>query len=180
MNVRDRLSEGWARISDMVRLFVVTTTSPLLWGITGFSDGTETETDELQVYQTCGFLSRPEAGANVEAIAVNVNGGDHHVIVACRDDAAVRRVVEALGLGHGVAHVYNGTNALSVTPDGIEAKSLTGTAVALATLEDLNALRDWIQTTMVLPVSGAAAGPLGPPPALQAPIANGTSVLKGE
>lgn len=52
-----------------------------------------------------------------------------------------------------------------------------GTPVELATKADVQALRDYIQNTMTLPVSGATAGPIAAP---VAPNPTGTLVLKAE
>lgn len=52
-----------------------------------------------------------------------------------------------------------------------------GSAESLATKADLQALTDYINNDMVLPVSGASAGPLPTPPA---PDPAGTTILKAE
>lgn len=197
MSYADRISSAVSRVSDMARKFVVTAASEaLIWAVEGFSDDEDIEVDKQQVYQHYGFLSRPEDGSNTEAISVAINANDQHVIIACRDDAAVRRVVSALGLDGGTVHVYNAHHAVSVTADAIEAKSLEGTAAEVAfksDVDNVNARVAAVESSLnalivkynghTQAVSGAAAGApvlFQATPSSSSATVNGTAVFKAE
>jgi hypothetical protein len=164
--LRDRTSALHARIADLARrVFPKSTAEALRWIVQGYDAEDE---DEHDVFHGAGFASRPAAGSNAEALAVAVNGGDHHVIVATRDADTLRAVVAKLGLEAGEAIVFSAGVALKCSADKVRAQSLEGAAAAVAFKSELVAVQgrlDAIETNLRthLHVSAAAGLPTGAP-----------------
>jgi phage gp45-like len=133
--LRDRTNGLHARIADLARrVFPKGTTDVLRWLVQGYAAEDE---DALEVFHGTGFAARPAAGSNAEALAVAVNGGDHHVIVATRDADTLLRVVEKLGLEAGEAIVFSAGVAVKCSADKIRAQSLEGAEAAVAFKSEL-------------------------------------------
>lgn len=114
-----RVTELFARITDMVRRFVPTSTAdPTRWQVEGFVDGDETERDDLDVFQGIGFASRPPDGAAAECVAVAVNARDHHVIVATRDASTTQAVIAEVQLEMDETVVFTSNSIVKITADG--------------------------------------------------------------
>lgn len=176
---------------SMVRRLAIAATSRVLWQLTGVRnlDGT-TEALSVEVFPGIGFFARPPAGSKPEAIVVNVGGANAPAAVATRDEQTRKAVAD---LAEDEAAMFNSTGGVFVKADGtIHARSAGGSAVPLATLADLEALRTYVlnqfstATGHTHVVSGAAtttttsvAAP-GTPPAVAPPTPAGTSVLRGE
>jgi len=162
--------------AGLIRRMVVTRTTSALWQITGHTllDGT-TETREAENFAGgAGFYSRPSADEDVEAVIAFPGGAGSPIIVATRQEA-VRRVIAA-DLAADETQLHNSTTLIRIMADGtVEIRSRLGTAIPLATKADLDALADWIHTTMVVNATGATAGTTNDPP-----DADGTQVLKAE
>lgn len=164
----------WRGVAGMLRRMLVRFTTKGIWQLDGYSRLREVTLAE--VFQGVGFWARPPAGVQVEAVVLQIGGSDHPVVVALRDEATRKAVADALLADEAVQ--YNSLARVHVQADGtIEARSHGGTALALATKADLQALRDWIHTTMVVitPSGNSTAGTTTPPPSPA-----GTTVLKGE
>ncbi len=141
MRLRERTNGVSARIADIVlRVIPKNTADALRWITRGYDD----EDDEQEVFHGAGFAARPASGSNAEALAVAVNGFDHHVIVATRDADTLRRVIDALGLDAGEAIVFSTGTAVKCTDTRIVAKSLEGLAQFLALKTDVDAIWDYL------------------------------------
>jgi hypothetical protein len=181
----DKTSELSARIAHMVlRVFPTDAGDALRWIVRSFG-----EEDEQDVFLGAGFAAQPAAGANAEAIAVAVNGYDHHVIVATRDADTLRRVVAAVGLEAGEAMVYSAATVLKCTEGKVLAQSLEGTPSPLARKSDVQEVWDYLAmqfdpaTGHKHTVSGAATTVIAPsstPSAISVGEPTGTQVLEGE
>lgn len=138
--LNDKTSALSARIADLVlRVFPRNTADVLRWIIT-----THGEEDTQDVFHGMGFAARPAAGANAEAIAVAVNGYDHHVIVATRDADTLRRVIAKIGLELGEAMVFSSGTVLKCSAGKIRAQSHDGTPSPLALKSDVQAIWDYL------------------------------------
>ena len=114
-----RASERWARLTDMVRRFTVTNTGgDTTWSVEGFRDADDTERDQLDVFHGIGHAARPPADTDTEAIAVNVNARDHHVIVATRDADTLQTVISQVGLAPDETIVFTSNAVLKLTAAG--------------------------------------------------------------
>lgn len=141
MRLRDRTTGVAARIADLVlRVIPKNTADVLRWVTRGYDD----EDDEQEVFHGVGFAARPAAGSNAEAIAVAVNGFDHHVVIATRDADTLRRVIEALGLAEGEAIVFSSGTAVKCSASKIIAKTMDGTAAALAFKSDVDEVWEYL------------------------------------
>jgi len=164
------------RAFGAVRRMIVTLSSGVLWQLAGvrLPDGT-TEARKAEVFGGIGFASRPSSSGKPEAIAIAVGDANTPVIVGLRDEKTRAAVAGALGLDETA--MFNTVAIMLIKSDGtIEARSPGGTAVALATKADLDALASFVQA-MTLPVSGATAGPPAPN---TVPTPSGTSTFKAE
>lgn len=129
--------------------------------------------DSAEHFQPYGFSSIPLPGA--EAVVAFPNGDRSHPLVLA---AADRRYRPTGGQG-GEVTLYNNANARVILKANgtIEIRSSGGTAVALATKADIDALKTWASTH--IHTSGGPGNPTTAPTA-PPPSAAGTSKLKGE
>jgi len=184
-DLRARNGRSETRLRGLVRRMLITA-SDALWKVAGHEDAYgNAENDELEAFTRVGFYSRPAAGARAEAIVVKVGGeSGHPVLIASRDQDLIRAIADAVGgFGEDEAAIFN-SSALVRCRDGIvEACSPGGTAVALATKADVEALRATFNThTHPCSATTGGGGSLGvtsAPDTLASPPA-GTSVLRGE
>lgn len=163
-----------AKLKGALRRMAITATHGAIWRLAGYRmpNGT-TETMPAEVFSGIGFFARPPKGADAEAAVVNIGGATAPVIVATRDEATRRAVAGAIADDETAVH--NSKAIMIIKADGtIEARSPGGIAQPLATLADVQALRDYVANLLV-GGSGSAAAPPG-----LVPTPTGTTKLKGE
>lgn len=139
----------------------------------------EEDVDDAEHHQPYGFSSVPLEGA--EAVVVFPNGDRAHALVVAVSDRRYRPT----GGQPGEVTLYNNANArVILKADGtIEARSAGGTAVALATKADVQALRDALTAhthafgTLAC-TGGTISGAVAVGPTLSSPT--GTSKFKAE
>lgn len=158
--LRDRLSDVQLRLSNVVRHVAIGDASALEWVLEGLSDDEgNIENPKADVFAGVGFMSRPRAKVETEAVVLNVAGDQNHpLIVGSRDPELDQKFVKAESPGHDMSALYNSLATLHVLPDGtIVARSLGGTAVPLALKSDLtNFITNTFDThTHLDPVSGS-------------------------
>jgi phage gp45-like len=142
------------------------------WQVGGYEG--EREAD-VPVFGGIGFHSRPADGGNAEAILLKVGAaGGHSVIVATRDEGT------RLELEADETAIFTSTSKVLVKADGtIEIGTIDGTAVALATKADVEAVVDAITNAVPLANDGGAQLQTQIVAALSGfPV--GTTKLKGE
>jgi hypothetical protein len=156
------------------------------------ADG-DVESDSMHVCQGVGQVAVPAAPGDVSAIVVFVGGdGDYPYAVALRDLRAQQAANDA-GINTDAWLAFTSSLFLIMKDGVIEARSRSGTAVALATKADHDALRDWVRnqfsaagghthvvvgagTTTIATVAAPGTSPAPSVP----PTATGTTVLKAE
>jgi hypothetical protein len=169
-------------LAGLIRRMAVTLTSGTLWRAVGhlLLDRSQ-ETKDAEVFGSLGFYSRPAAGANAEVIVVHPGGSANAVIVATRDEA-LRKLIDGQ-LGPDGAAMCNRATIILCKSDGtVEIRALGGSAAALATKADIDALKTWAltHTHVVAGVTAGAAAVTSAGPLPTPPSASGTSVLKGQ
>lgn len=174
-DLRERLWQ--AARQSLIRRFRVAASAGVQWLLEGHEDlDGNLERDEVEVFSGIGFYARPAAGHRSEAIVALVGGEPGHpVVVATRDQDGVKAIGD---LAEDETASFTSKAIVKILADGsVEIRSLGGVAVPLATKDDLDALRNYIQTELTLPVTGATAGPIAAP---LAPMATGTTTLRAE
>jgi phage gp45-like len=166
-----------------IRRMAVTVTSRARWQVTGYTIDGDTETQQAEPFTGIGFYARPPASGKPEAIVVSAAGAKSPAIVAVRDEKT--RAAVAGNVGADEAMMFGSTALVHVTAGGtVEARAPGGTAVALATLADVQALREAFNNHVHILTIAAAAGAGGTgtaaPTATPAPAPAGTTVLKGQ
>lgn len=159
-----------------VRRLAIVATSRVLWQLSGVRnlDGT-TEALNVEVFPGIGFYARPRSTAKAEAVMVNVGGANASAVVATRDEGTRKAVAD---LAEDEAAMFNSQAVVHVTGAHVDVRTPGGTAVALATLADLEALRAWLlEHTHGGVSSGAAFTAVAVP---DPPSPAGTLVLRGE
>lgn len=147
----------WRKVTGAIRRMVVDVTTKAAWRVLGYQlpDGSR-EQAAAEVFPGVGFYSRPPTDVEAEVIVLNVGGAEHRVIIATRDEATRKAVAGALKANETA--LFNSAAIVYLKDDGtIEARSAAGTAVPLATLADLQALRDAFTAWVVAPTDGGAA-----------------------
>lgn len=171
--MRQALDPFRASVTTMARRMVVTLSSRALWQLAGYRAPDVSEVlSGVEVFAGIGFHSRPPSSGKPEAIVIML-GADATtpVVVAVRDEAT-RAAVAALLENESM--VFNTLACMHVTQSGkVEARSVEGVAVPLATLADMQALRTWLLAHTH--TSGGSGTPSTPPP-----VPTGTAVLRGE
>lgn len=178
-------------LKGMVRRLAVTLAEGGIWQVLGQHGGAGgDETNDVELFGGIGFHSRPPSSGKPEAIAVAVGGAKHQAIVATRDEATRQAV--AGDLQEDGAAIFNSQAIVRVEGSRIEARSATGNASPVATLADLQALRDYVDaqlsatgghthtvaggtTTAIVTVVSGTTPPTHPPPA-----PNGTEIFQAE
>lgn len=180
-------NEVW--LDNLVRRFTIRATLKGVARLLGYKDDEgNQEEDEADVFPGVGFWARPVDGRG-EAIRLLLAHG-HSVVVATRDERTRTALEAHVQLAPGETAIFSGAAVVVCRKDGtIEARSWAGTAVPLATLADLQELRDWIAARFD-PLSGhthsaSGSGPPAPPPPpnptnLVPPHPTGTTKLRGE
>lgn len=133
------------RFLGAARRYAVEFTSGVKWVLRGHDKVSERL--EAEVFGNLGSFSRPPADASTkpEVISLNIAGSRHPVIIASRDERALRLVRDALGgaIPADSAGIHNTAAMVYVAPGGtIEARTLGGVAQPLVTEAGWNALRD--------------------------------------
>ncbi len=181
-----------------LRRMAIKVTSKALWQVIGHRllDGSR-ETRDAEVFYGIGIWARPKSSEKAEALVAFLGGASGApVVVATRNEDA-RRAVEAVigSLKEGEAILYgsSGLPFVHVKDDQtVEVRKAGGTAVALATLAELTALRDYVRNQFsssaghTHAVSGAVTttiatvGSPGGAPTVSPATPTGTSVIKGQ
>ena len=114
-----RTGEMGARLANIARRFVaIDSANPLRWFVRGFQVGNDEETDAVDVFGGVGYAARPPAKAETEAIAVAINGRDHHVVVAVRDADTLQAVIDDIGLSADETAIFTSKAVVKLTADG--------------------------------------------------------------
>lgn len=161
-----------------LRRMIVTRSSSSIYQVTGHTLlDADTETKDAEHFGAVGFSSRPSSDEDTEAIVAFVGGPGNPIIVATRQEA-VRKSM-SVGLLADETQLHNSLVLIRIKSNGtVEIRTKAGTASPLATLDDLQELRDWIHDDMVIAVPSAGSSTPGtttPPP-----TPAGTSVLKAQ
>lgn len=174
------------RFGSLIRRMTVTVTSRPIWKLLGVRGFAGDEVVDAEAFLGIGFYARPPASGKPEAIVVNVGDAKAPIVVAARDEKTFANIRTLLGANRpaaGEVVVFNANVVVYLKSDGaVEIRTPSGTAKRLATIDDLEALRNWaashthpVATTgSSTAQTGTAAAPAAPPePA-------GTTVLRGE
>lgn len=183
--LRARTSGLVPMLESIARRMTLAASSAVLWALEGVVDGDGTvERDEAEVFSGIGFYARPKAGDKAEVVVLRIGGeSDHGVIIATRNLDGIKRIGT---LGEDESIVFNSQVMVKVTAAGeILAGSIGGSFGPLATLADIDALRNWVATHTHGGVTAGGAvtqAPTGavPPTPLAPPTASGTQKLKAE
>jgi phage gp45-like len=152
------LGEHARRLAGMARRFVVTLSTKAIWQLKGHTlPNGVIETRQAEVFSGIGFYSRPADGGKPEAFAIFTgDGGGNPVVVATRDEAT--RAASVGDLAAGETAIYTDKAVVIVKADGsIEARSVGGVAVELATKADLAKLESAILGATVVGGDGGAS-----------------------
>lgn len=164
------------RAFGAIRRFAIALTDTAIWQVAGvlMPDGREAMRAEL--FGSVGIFARPPTGAEVDAIGVMVGDATTPTLVGVRDEQTRAAVVGDLKPDETA--LYNSKALVHAKDDGrIQARSVGGTAKRLATVEDIENLRDWIANTMVVvtPSGNSTPGTFNVPPS-----ADGTQIFEAE
>ncbi len=148
------------------------------WSLEGHQDSDgNTELEDAEVFQEVGFFSRPKTSDRAEVIAVKVGmRSNHPVIVATRSQDGVARLGKTTD--DETIVFTSGLMVRLTQADGkIYIGSIGGTLQALATKDDIDALKDWAAGHTH--TSGGSGSPTSAP-LTTPPSATGTTKLKAE
>lgn len=165
-----------------IRRMAIKLTSRATWQMIGhiLLDG-KPETQNVDVFPGVGFYARPKDSGRAEAIVVHPGGGAAHAVaVATRDMDSQKKAT--VGIKENETQMHNDQALVRCTAEGkVEARSIAGTAVELATKEDLQNLVDYIKNEMVIvtPSGNSTPGVAGSP-SPQPPNPTGTTKFKAE
>lgn len=143
-------------VAGMIRRMGVKLTEGTLWQAVGhlLGDNRTKETRDAEVFGTLGFYSRPKPGANAEVVVVFPGGSSNPVIIGTRDEELRATVAN---LNQGETAMCNRATIILCKPDGtVEIRLPTGTAMELATKQDLAILRDAISSAVIAVGGGGA------------------------
>lgn len=170
-------------VAGMIRRMGVKLTEGTLWQAVGhlLSDNRTRETRDAEVFGTIGFYSRPKPGANAEVVVVFPGGSSNPVIIGTRDEELRATVAN---LNQGETAMCNRATIILCKPDGtVEIRTPGGTALALPTLADHNALRAAFNAhvhTSASPGNPTSIPVPGPTPLIPVASPSGTTVLKAQ
>lgn len=184
--LRDVVDPLRNRVLGAIRRVAVTLAGArAIWQVAGYRlPAGAISTDEVfnaELFGGIGFHARPPTGGKPEAIVLMVGAdSDHPVIVAIRDEATRAAVANALKADETM--LFNSKCIIHAKDDGtVEVRTPNGVAVPLATLADVQAIRNALHNhghTYIAPGSGGSAATTTDNPAVPAPA--GTTVLKGQ
>lgn len=174
----DELSPLRKKLDGLVRRMTVRLTSKTLWQLAGFKIDGRLQTIFAELFTGIGITARPPEGSKAEAMVINVGDADHPAIIGTRDEATRAKVAGALKADETM--LFNSKAVVHVKADEtVEVRKPGGIAVPLATKADLQALRDYIENTMVITCPAGTSTP-GTSDVNGPPDPDGTAVLKGE
>jgi len=170
------------RIGNLCRRVVLALTDGGLWQADGYEG--EARADGVEAFQGIGYASRPSATAvtdgDAEAILLHVGGKSGHPVIVATRDESIR-----VELDEDETAIFNSQAIVKIKSDGtIEASSIGGSPVALATKADVDSIVKVLTTWIPIAADGGAALKtasvleFGAHPTNTVPA--GTSVLKGE
>ena len=162
----------------LVRRLAITIAKGTKWQMRGQKGGDGgDEVLEIEIFQGIGFFARPPAsGTHPQAIATSIGSPKHQVAVAFRDEG-VRQAIDAQ-VPDDASAMFNTVAIFVIKPDGsLEARTIGGTALSLATKADIDALRSWASSHFH--TGGTIFGNTGSP-TVAPPSATGTLRFKAE
>ena len=139
------------------------------------------EEDLADSFQPVGMVSRPPIEGTVESLTAFVGGNATHPVQVATLDHGRQAVIDVEGLGADETIIYTSSVVIKLSNGKIEIGTVGGTKETLATLADVEAVRD----TFLTHIHTNAGGPTGSPqdsgqsPILSIPL-SGTQVLKAE
>lgn len=192
---RAKASRMMLRMANLAGRAVFAATAGGRWLVRGYESAEDIEGEHapaVEVFQGLHIYARPASSDNAEGVLLNIGAeANHPVIAALRNEDARKRFVAAAGedLAPGELALFNsaGSSFIRITAAGdivlevksgqrIYARKAGGTAEALATKADVDALSTWASThTHPDPVSGFTGAPVVSPPS-----ATGTDTLWGD
>lgn len=131
-------------MKGMIRRVLVTiSTNTTKWQVRGVHNSVGgDEVFEAELFPGVGIFAR--GSSSTEAVVLNVGGSKVPVIVATRDEATRRKIASQVGPGE--AALYNDSLICILKQGGaIELRTHAGTALAVPTMADFNALRDFVR-----------------------------------
>ena len=134
----------------------VTLTSKVFWQLTGhrLPDGTK-ETRNAEVFSGIGFYARPNANHRAEAVVIMPSGASQPIVVASRDEDARKAIAN---IAADETAMFNSATIILIKADGtVEIRTAAGTALNLATKQDLDILRGAIASAAIALGAGGAA-----------------------
>lgn len=160
------------------RMAIKLTRRATAWQLLGHRiKGEQQETVDAEPFTGIGFYARPRETSNAEAVLAQIGEARHVAIIALRDED-LRKLVAGEFTSADVTALFNSQSIVVATSSGkVQAKSIGGTAKAVAYHDELVALRDWIKNTMVIatPSGNSTPGTVNNPP-----TSDGTSVFEAE
>jgi phage gp45-like len=164
-----------------IRRMVVSKAAVGLWQLAGIRIYGKVETFEAEQFGGIGLYALPPTDGVPEAVVVMTGDANAPVIVATQDEKT-RAAVMPAGFAAGETVLYSVASLLYLKDGRIEARTPSGTAKQLVTLDDLNALIDWIKVHHH--TSATAGSPTTPPlfsgTGSPVPVPQGTQVFHGE
>jgi len=161
------------RVKAMIRRMRPLKTAGALWRLAGYAG--EVDAEGVELFSGIGFYSRPGSSGKPEVVVNKIGGASGHPVVVATRDESIR-----VELDEDETAIFNSASIVKIKADGtIEVGSRGGTPVPLATLADVEAIRNDLnghEHTYVPSGGGTALTTLGP--SVTAP--SGTAKLKGE
>jgi len=156
-NLRDPVGRLLGTLVETIRLG---RTAGAVWQ--GLCHGARTL--QARAFQGIGITARPPSGQGI-AIAVYPEGGAEPVIVAASNPEHVFAVQA------DETALHNSTTVIYIRRSGVvDIRPIDGTAVPLATLDDVRALRDYVNVQVRTHFHTAAGGVTGSPQVGQGPM----------
>lgn len=181
---QEHISHERRAFFGMIGRMLVRVTRGDVWNLEGRTlISGEKETVRAQVFHGIGRIARPKAGRNVEAIVVREGAAAENPTIVAHRDLDTQKAVFPNGIGEDEQAVFNSVTLVYNRSNGtVEIRTPGGTALALPTLAEHNALRSFVAAQFsgaghTHHVTGSATdttAPVGAPPG----AATGTSVLK--
>jgi hypothetical protein len=164
-------------IRGRIRRMAITATAKALWTLAGYLIDGQREEVPAEAFTGIGIAARPPATGKPEAIVLMLHDAKHPVIAAVRDQKTAAAIAGAIKAGETM--LFNALALVYLKDDGtIEARSAGGVAVPLATLADVQAIRNALHEHAHTYAGGAGPALTTLNPAVPAPT--GTTKLRGE
>jgi phage gp45-like len=140
------------RRAGMLRRMVITLTDKVRWQLAGLMMPSGREVVNAEAFTGIGIASRPPVGQG-EAIVGMIGDASLPVILGVRDEKTRAEMVADLAPGETA--IYTPLAIVRIKADGtIEARSKSGTAVELATKQDLVKLYNAIAGAAIVAMDG--------------------------